>query len=108
LRLTEEVAKQVSSTPITSLEKIKGRIPFQIILSCLSQLTLQELDKDLKAAGLPKKVPGRGKVDFHALRNCFITRLIEAGGNVKEVQELARQSDPRFAMGIYAKADPFW
>ncbi len=65
----------------------------------------RELDKDLKAAGLPKNVPGKGKVDFHALRNCFITRLIEAGGNVKEVQELARHSDPRITLGIYAKAD---
>lgn len=64
----------------------------------------RELDKDLKAAGIPKEIPGEGKVDFHSLRVCFVTMIINAGANAKEAQELARHSNPNLTMNTYAKA----
>ncbi len=47
---------------------------------------------------------GKGKLDFYALRTAFISWSIEAGASVKEAQELARHSDPRITMNVYAKA----
>ncbi len=64
----------------------------------------RELNKDLKAARIPKYVVGQGKLDFHALRVTHITLVIEVGANVKEAQTLARHSDPRLTMNIYARA----
>src|SRR5690606_1752119 len=34
-------------------------------------------------------------VDFHALRVHYVSRVVEAGANVKEAMELARHSDPK-------------
>jgi len=64
----------------------------------------RELDKDLLEAGIEKHMPGEGKVDFHSLRHCFVTRLFEAGANPKQAQVLARHSDVRLTMNTYARA----
>ena len=42
-------------------------------------------------------------IDFHALRVHFISRVVEAGANVKEAMELARHSDPKLTLKTYAK-----
>jgi integrase/recombinase XerC len=42
-------------------------------------------------------------VDFHSLRATFITLLIKSGASVKAVQDLARHSDPKLTMNMYAK-----
>ncbi len=42
-------------------------------------------------------------VDFHALRVYFISRVVEAGANVKEAMELARHSDPKLTLKTYAR-----
>ena len=47
--------------------------------------------------------PG-GKVDLHALRSAYTTLAMEAGANVKELQELARHSTAELTMKVYAKA----
>ena len=50
------------------------------------------------------EVNGAGHVvDFHALRVTYITLLIKSGASVREVQELARHSDPRLTLNIYTK-----
>ncbi len=41
--------------------------------------------------------------DFHALRVYFISRVVEAGANVKEAMELARHSDPKLTLRTYAR-----
>lgn len=64
----------------------------------------RELDVDLKKAGIPKHMPGEGKLDFHCFRVAFITGVIEAGADVKEAQELARHSNPNLTLNIYARA----
>jgi site-specific recombinase XerD len=50
------------------------------------------------------KATHEGKLDFHACRVAYITHLVESGADVKTVQELARHSDPRITLAIYAKA----
>ena len=45
--------------------------------------TSRDLQKDLKRAGTPRGTEER-KIDFHALRNTYITWLFETGATVKE------------------------
>lgn len=42
-------------------------------------------------------------VDFHGLRVHYVSRVVEAGANVKEAMELARHSDPRLTLKTYAR-----
>jgi len=47
---------------------------------------------------------GAGRVvDFHGLRVHYVSRVVEAGANVKEAMELARHSDPKLTLKTYAK-----
>ena len=41
-------------------------------------------------------------VDFHALCATYITLLIKGGGSIKQIQNLARHSDPTLTFGKYA------
>ena len=65
----------------------------------------RDIVKDLALAGIPK-VTREGKIDFHARRVAYITHLIETGADVKTVQTLARHSDPRITLAVYAKTRP--
>ena len=47
----------------------------------------------------------KGKVDFHACRVAYVNFVLKAGASVKEAQSLARHSDPRLTLNIYAKDD---
>lgn len=71
----------------------------------ISSHAARDLDIDLESAGIPK-VTAEGKLDFHACRVAYITHLIDAGSDVKTVQTLARHSDPRITLMVYAKARP--
>ena len=64
--------------------------------------TARELDKDLKAAGIPKSAPG-GTVDFNASRVAYINFVIERGVSVKEAQTLARHATPELTMNVYGR-----
>ncbi len=65
--------------------------------------TARELDKDLAAAGIPKETT-QGKLDFHSLRVTYVTLLLEAGANVKDLQALARHSTADFTLNVYGRA----
>mgnify|MGYP000887308043 FL=1 len=67
--------------------------------------TARVFDRDLHASGIPKVTP-EGKLDFHALRVTYVTLLVQAGAYVKEAQSLARHSDPKLTMNVYAKVFP--
>jgi Phage integrase family len=59
------------------------------------------LEKDLKAAGIPK-VDERGRIlDIHALRHTFDTLLAKGGVSQRVAQELMRHSDPRMTANVY-------
>jgi hypothetical protein len=81
----------------------RGKVPQDPLLSVPSH-TARELDRDLVAAKIPKSTP-EGKLDFHALRNSFITIVLEdVGGTPAQAQELARHATLEMTMGIYARA----
>ncbi len=63
----------------------------------------KDLERDMEHAGIPKKTAA-GKLDFHAMRTSFVSLTIEAGATAKEAQQLARHSDPRITMNVYARA----
>ena len=50
----------------------------------------------------PTDAAGR-VVDFHALRVHYVSRVVEAGANLKEAMELARHSDPKLTLKTYAR-----
>ncbi len=47
--------------------------------------------------------PDGQTVDFHSLRVSYVTLLVQSCVSAKVAQELARHSDPRLTMNIYAK-----
>jgi len=65
---------------------------------------MKVIREDFKTAGIPL-VDERGhRVDFHALRMTYITRLQRAGVSPREAMELARHSDMRLTMKTYTDA----
>jgi Phage integrase family len=72
---------------------------------CNNSATMLRID--LEAAGVPYSVDGpNGKefADFHSLRHTFLSALSAAGTGAKELQTLARHSDPRLTIGVYTHA----
>jgi hypothetical protein len=64
------------------------------------------LRADLTVAGLPVEIDGPEGTetrDFHALRACYISNIIRAGADLKQVMTLARHSDPKLTAGRYAR-----
>lgn len=62
------------------------------------------LRPDLAAAGVPYVVEGSGGkeyADFHALRHSYLSALSAAGVGSRDLQELARHSDPKLTLGVY-------
>ncbi len=75
-------------------------IPSSPLLFVPSQ-PARSVKRDLKQAGIPEFIVGKGKLDFHAVRVAFINFLIESGlATPKEVQELARHSTLDLAMNV--------
>jgi integrase len=56
---------------------------------------MKAIRADFKAAGIPLVDERSYRVDFHALRMTYITRLQRAGVSPRETMELARHSDMR-------------
>ncbi|MDB5310263.1 MAG: hypothetical protein JWO38_4465 [Gemmataceae bacterium] len=72
-----------------------------------SERPVSVLCRDLAAAGVPYRIDtidGPRYADFHALRHSYLSALAAAGVGVKELQDLARHSDPRLTLGIYTHA----
>jgi integrase len=59
------------------------------------------LQVDLAAAGIPYCLNGRW-ADMHAQRHTFVSNLFETGATPKEAQTLARHSDARMTLAVYA------
>jgi integrase len=67
------------------------------------------LQVDLRRAGIPYRVDtpsGPRFADFHSIRHSFVSALAATGVGPKELQELARHSDPRLTLSVYAHARP--
>lgn len=61
----------------------------------------QRFNLDLQRAGIAKVDALNRRVDFHALRYTFCTRLAKQGISQRLAQELMRHSDPRLTASIY-------
>lgn len=59
-------------------------------------------DRVLAAAGIEKLDPTGHKVDIHALRHTFGTRLLRAGAGLIQVQKLLGHSDPKLTAQTYS------
>ena len=65
--------------------------------------TAELVRQDLKAAEL-KNIDFEGReIDFHSLRNSFISFLANSDTPFKAVQTLARHSDPKLTYNVYAR-----
>ena len=62
------------------------------------------LNRDLKAAGIPKKDERGRVVDLHAMRMTLATMLNNAGVAPRTAQEIMRHSDIRLTMATYTDA----
>jgi site-specific recombinase XerC len=82
-------------------EEIPSRVPASPLLY-VPRDPARELDKDLKAATIPKYTR-EGKVDLHALRLAYINFVIESGASAKEAQTLARHATPAMTMNVYGR-----
>ena len=58
------------------------------------------LDRDLKAAGIPKRDDRGRSIDVHALRHTFATWLSSAGVAPRTAQAAMRHSDIKLTMGV--------
>jgi integrase len=63
--------------------------------------SMKVIRADFKAAGISLTDERGHRVDFHALRTTYITRLQRAGVSPREAMELARHSDMRLTMKTY-------
>jgi len=61
----------------------------------------EKFNNDLKRAGIPQIDALGRKVDFHALRYTFATKLAREGVSQRMAQELMRHSDPKLTAMIY-------
>ncbi len=52
---------------------------------------------DLEAAGIPAD-----DYDFHGLRHCYVSQIVQSGASVKDCMELARHHDADLTFGRYA------
>ena len=59
--------------------------------------------RDLKRSGIERVLAGR-KVDFHALRVTFCTRLAKSGVSPQVAKELMRHSDIKLTTNLYTDA----
>ncbi len=59
------------------------------------------LDRDMKAAGIPKRDDRGRTVDVHALRTSFGTMLSVTGTAPRTAQAAMRHSDIKLTMGVY-------
>ena len=59
------------------------------------------LDRDLEAAGIPKRDDRGRTLDVHALRTTFGTHLSMAGVSLRTAQAAMRHSDPKLTANVY-------
>jgi len=81
-------------------EKIYG-LPSGTLLFNVPTGLLRILDRDLKAACIPKRDSRGRTVDIHALRHTFGTMLSAAGVKPRTAQEVMRHSTLDLTMNVY-------
>lgn len=96
--ITRELADQIRPW-------LETRPPQQPLFDLPEKMHKRLLLPDLIAAGIPERDNEGAKVDIHALRTTYITRLVEDGVHPAVAQKLARHSDINITMRYYTKLD---
>ena len=92
----ETQAARLDEARSTEYKPASDELPFKVPSSLL-----RVLDRDLKAAGIPKR-DDRGRIfDVHALRHTFGTQLSMAGVPLRTAQAALRHSSPVLTANIY-------
>ena len=86
---------RASGTPIPV------KLPAQTPLFDIPAGLLRILDRDLKAAAIPKRDERGRTVDVHAMRTTFGTHLSKAGVPLRTAQAAMRHSDPKLTANVY-------
>jgi integrase len=84
--------------------KIAKKVTLEDLLFPERVPPMKVIREDFKAAEIPLTDERGHRVDFHALRMTYITRLQRAGVSPREAMELARHSDMRLTMKTYTDA----
>jgi integrase len=82
-------------------EPIPMRLPPNTPLFGVPAGLVRILDRDLKAAGIPKRDDRGRTVDVHAMRTTFGTFLSKTGTAPRTAQAAMRHSDIKLTMGVY-------
>ncbi len=82
-------------------EPIPTRLPGEALLFDVPSGLVRILDRDLVAAGIPKRDDRGRTVDVHAMRTTFGTLLSKTGTAPRTAQAAMRHSDIKLTMGVY-------
>jgi integrase len=80
---------------------VPARLPADTPLFVVPTGLVRILDRDLRAAGIPKRDDRGRTVDVHALRTTFGTMLSATGTAPRTAQAAMRHSDIKLTMGVY-------
>jgi integrase len=94
-------------TVATELKSWLASKPHRSPVFALPEKTAEMLHADLRRCGI-EPVDAKGRVvDTHSLRHGYISALARAGVPLKVAQTLARHSDPKLTMNVYAHLSAF-
>lgn len=79
---------------------VEGKDPADLVFPQYAQPD-RRFRRHLRQAGIPQIDATGRKLDFHALRYTFCTKLAKQGVPMRLAQELMRHSDPRLTANIY-------
>jgi len=82
-------------------EPIPPRLPPDTPVFVVPDRLEKILDRDLKAAGIPKRDDRGPTIDVHAMRTTFGTLMSRAGVAPRTAQAAMRHSDLSLTMGVY-------
>ncbi|MFO0851838.1 MAG: tyrosine-type recombinase/integrase [Gemmataceae bacterium] len=91
----------LQATARNSGEHIPTRLPGDAPVFKVPTSLRVVMDRDLKAAGIPKRDDRGRTVDVHALRTTFCTLLSKGGVAPRTAQAAMRHSDIKLTMGAY-------
>ncbi len=98
LSFEKEAARLQDS--VTDNANVSGLSMDELLFNVPSSI-LRVLDRDLKAAGIPKRDDRGRTLDVHALRHTFGTHLRKAGVPLRTAQAAMRHSSPTLTANIY-------
>ena len=99
--LADKLASLQSAARLKIGEPVPIRLPMAIRLFDVPGGLIRIMDRDLVAAGIPKRDERGRVVDIHALRTTFGTHLSKAGVSLRTAQAAMRHSKPELTANIY-------